>query len=143
VIYTPTSGPTIMAIVGGFTALSGTPQCFIVNGMGATSTPTNVFQFLYYPFTGTAVWANGGTTGVFPQSYGFSSAALSGSIMYVFGGTSTLLASASGVNNVYSFDLINLCNLTSLPPPATPGTWTTLASMPAGRYGHVAVTYRP
>jgi hypothetical protein len=136
VLYTPASGPAVIAIVGGITVLTNAAALnnFIVNGT-TVSTATNLFQYLYYPFTLPSAWVIGGSTGVYPLSLGFASAALYGSKMYVFGGTSSVQTGvASGLNIVYWFDLTTL---------ATGGAWTQLATgMPIGRYGHVAVTVR-
>jgi hypothetical protein len=130
VLYAPASGPALMAIAGGFiTPLTATTGCFV--GQGTTgSTPTNLFQYLYYPFTNPpAVWTN--PPSQYPLSIGFGAAALSGSKMYMFGGTTLVTAAANGLNNANWFDLSNLG-----------GAWTAAASMPTGRYGHCAVAVR-
>jgi hypothetical protein len=129
VLYAPAAGPAVMAIVGGFTALPAITQNFIVQ-IAAGSTPTSLFQYLYYPFTAPATWQN--AVNNFPDSVGFSSAALSGSKIFVYGGTSsvaTTTPAASGRTYAYWFDLANLPN----------GAWTACSSMPVGRYGHTAV----
>ncbi|OHD22624.1 MAG: hypothetical protein A2064_07715 [Spirochaetes bacterium GWB1_66_5] len=126
VLYTPASGPALMAIVGGFTSLTTTNGNFVGQSTG-TSLSTSAFQYLYYPFTAPASWQS--PVSQYPFSIGFSAAALSGSRIYVFGGTDVVTAAANGLNIAYSFDLSNLA-----------GTWTAAASMPAGRYGHAAVT---
>jgi hypothetical protein len=127
VLYTPASGPALMAIVGGFTSLTATTGNFVAQSTTA-SPPTNAFQYLYYPFTAPASWQSPAT---YPLWIGFGAAALSGSKMYVFGGTSLVTAAANGLNNVNWFDLSTLS-----------GGWTAAASLPAGRgrYGHAAVT---
>ena len=126
VLYAPASGPALMAIVGGFTSLTATTGNFVAQGTTA-SPPTNAFQYLYYPFTAPATWQSPASQ--YPLSIGFAAAALSGSRMYVFGGTTLVTAAANGLNNAYWFDLSNLG-----------GAWTAAASLPAGRYGHAAVT---
>lgn len=126
VLYVPASGPALMAIVGGFTSLTGTNGCFVAQGTTA-SPSTNAFQYLYYPFTSPASWQSPGSQ--YPFSIGFGAAALSGSRMYVFGGTDVVTATANGLNSAYWFDLSNLS-----------GGWTAAASLPTGRYGHAAVT---
>jgi N-acetylneuraminic acid mutarotase len=130
VLYAPTSGPALMAIVGGFiTPLTATTGCFVAQGT-TNSTPTNLFQYLYYPFTSPpATWTNPASQ--YPLSIGFGSAALSGSKMFVFGGTTLVTSAANGLNNAYWFDLSNLS-----------GGWTAAASLPTGRYGHCAVAVR-
>jgi hypothetical protein len=126
VLYAPASGPALMAIVGGFTSLTATTGNFVAQSTTA-SPPTNAFQYLYYPFTAPATWQSPASQ--YPLSIGFAAAALSGSKMYVFGGTTLVTAAASGLNNAYWFDLSSLG-----------GGWTAAASLPAGRYGHAAVT---
>lgn len=130
VIYTPTAGPAVAAIVGGFTSLTLTSGNFIVQGT-TVSPATNLFQYLYFPFTNPPVtlgWQNADPLDI---DLGFCAAALSGSDLYVFGGTASCVsASASGLNNAYRFDLDTV---------ATGGAWTASASMPVGRYGHAAV----
>jgi len=133
VVYTPESGPAVMAIVGGFSALTNSTgyNNFIANGTTAcTTTYSNLFQYINYPFAATSsYWKGGGA--VYPESMGFASAALYGSKMYVFGGTNSIITtSASGLSKVYWFDLAS---------PES-GAWTAATSMPVGRYGHVAVT---
>jgi N-acetylneuraminic acid mutarotase len=134
-LYTPTSGPAIIAIVGGFiTSLTGTTGCFIVNTTSA-STPTNLFQYLEYPFTAPYTWNRLATPATYPNQIGFSSSALYGSKMFVFGGTNTVNAGAPiSSNQAYWFDLNTL---------TTGGQWTLVTTaMPIGRYGHVAVRVR-
>jgi hypothetical protein len=126
VLYAPASGPALIAIVGGFTSLTATTGCFVAQSTTA-SPPTNLFQYLYYPFTAPATWQNPASQ--YPLSIGFAAAALSGSKMYVFGGTTLVTAAANGLNNAYWFDLSNLG-----------GSWTAAPSLPTGRYGHAAVT---
>jgi hypothetical protein len=129
VLYTPATGPAVMAIVGGFTALPAVTLNFIVQ-IATGGTATSLFQYLYYPFTAPATWQN--ALNNYPDLVGFTSAALSGSRIFVFGGTSsvaTTTPAASGRIYGYSFDLAGLPN----------GAWTACSSMPVGRYGHAAV----
>jgi N-acetylneuraminic acid mutarotase len=126
-LYAPASGPALMAIVGGFTSLTATSGNFVAQGTTASS-PTNLFQYLYYPFTSPASWQGPAN---YPLTIGFGAAAIYGSRMYVFGGTSLVTAAANGLNNACWFDLSNLG-----------GAWTVAASLPAGRYGHCAVAVR-
>jgi hypothetical protein len=125
VVYTPSIGPAVLAIVGGFSAIGGTTQNYVFQG-ATTYTPINTFQYLRYPFTAPSTWTTGPASYFLPM--GFASAALADSRMYVFGGTAGS-SSATGINNVYWFDLSNL----------SAGAWTAAASMPVGRFGHVAV----
>ncbi len=127
VLYYPASGPALMAIVGGFTSLTSTNGCFVAQ-ITSASTASNAFQYLYYPFTAPASWQS--PVSQYPLPSGFGAAALSGSKMYVFGGTAQVTAAAAnGLNNAYCFDLSNLG-----------GSWTAAAGLPTGRYGHAAVT---
>jgi N-acetylneuraminic acid mutarotase len=132
VMYTPATGPAVMAIVGGFTALPAVTQNFIVQ-IAAGGTATSLFQYLYYPFTSPATWQPAAPPPpTYPDAVGFTSSALSGSKIYVFGGTNsvgTTTPPASGRIYVWSFDLAGLPN----------GSWTACPSMPVGRYGHTAV----
>jgi hypothetical protein len=133
VLYAQGTAPAVMALVGGFTALTATTGNFVVQNT-ATSTVLNpsIFQYLYYPFIPPLTWQTAANN--YPLPIGFGAASLSHADMYVFGGTSNVTAAASGLTNVYRFDLDTI---------STGGSWTVGASMPVGRYGHAAVTYRP
>jgi hypothetical protein len=132
VLYAPATGPAVMAIVGGFTGLPAVTQNFIVQ-IASGGTATSLFQYLYYPFTAPATWQpTAPPPPTYPDAVGFTSSALSGSKIFVFGGTSSIATTtspASGRIYAHSFDLAGLPN----------GAWAACASMPVGRYGHAAV----
>jgi hypothetical protein len=137
VIYSPGTGPAVMAFVGGFTTVTGSLN-FVAAGTSASVVLTpSTFNYLYYPFIPPLTLQAAAAGKNYPSLIGFGAAALYGSTMYVFGGTSSVTAgAASGLNDVNRFVDLNAI--------ATTGTWMTCASMPVvGRYGHAAVTYRP
>jgi hypothetical protein len=130
-LYKPSIGPALIIIVGGYSAISGVTGNYVFyTSTTGTGTLTNTVQYLYYPFTAPATWQT--ATKVYPFSIGFTSSSIYGDTLYCFGGTAatTIPSGVSGLNNVYKLDLSYLPS----------GEWTGCASMPVGRYGHVAVT---
>ncbi len=129
----------IMIIAGGFTTSLTKPTSSpsIVTGTTAC-TPSSIVQYLAFPFTGTT-WATATPTGAALPLIGFGSAVVyySASLtpnyrFYYFGGTATLTSTAMGSSGAGWCDL-------PLPPNAWLYTWTDIARIPAGRYGHAAV----
>ena len=135
VIYSPGTGPAVMAFVGGFTTVTASLSFVAQGTSGSAVLNPSTFNYLYYPFI-PPLTLQTATGKNYPSLIGFGAAALYGSTMYVFGGTSSVTAgNASGLNDVNRFVDLNTI--------ATTGTWTAGASMPVGRYGHTAIPYRP
>lgn len=128
-VYKPSTGPAIIILVGGYSTISGITGNYVFNTSSGTGTLTNLVQYLYYPFTAPATWQS---APIYPFSIGFTSSCIYNNYIYCFGGTvaTTLPSGVSGLNNVYKLDLGTLPS----------GSWQACASMPVGRYGHVAVT---
>lgn len=131
-VWVPSNGPAKILLIGGYSAFTGTPTaCIVENAAITVSTSQNLFQYLNYPFVSPSAWV---ACTAYPLTVGFGSSAVYGSVLYHFGGTVSVVTSptrlASGSAAVYSTDL------TTLPS----NTWTSVTSMPIGRYGHAAVT---
>jgi hypothetical protein len=130
-VWIPSNGAAKVLLVGGFSALTGTATCSIVENTATTvSTPSSLFQYLNSPFTAPAVWTAGTA---YPLTIGFGAAVVYGNTFYNFGGTVSVVSNptrlASGNAAAYSTDL------TALPT----NVWTPVSNMPIGRFGHCAV----
>lgn len=121
-LYNPDTGPAVIVLVGGFSALANT-GCYVFN-LATSGTALSTVQMLRQPFAAPATWL---TATALPASLGFGAAAVSGDTLYYFGGTGYPAAPSSVA---YSY------NLTS----GTAGSWSALTTMPVGRIGHAAVT---
>lgn len=121
-LYDPPTGPAVVILVGGFSALANT-GCYVFN-LPTSGTALSTVQLLYSPFTAPSTWQS---PPPLPASLGFGAAAVYGNTLYYFGG-SGYPAAPSAV--VYSYSPIN----------STSGSWSTLTSMEFGRFGHAAVT---
>jgi hypothetical protein len=128
----PLTGAAKILLVGGFSSLTGTTSNCIVTLGTTANTATTLFQYLNYPFAAPSAWT--APTNQYPLAIGFGAAGVYRNTLYHFGGTATVVASptplASGTVAAYSFDLSNFTN-----------SWTAIANMPVGRYGHSAVTF--
>lgn len=133
-IYAPSDGgPAFLIVIGGITAIAGTPPCF-VNGGTATASATNIAGCLASPFTAPSGWITAATA--YPQYVAYGAAAVSTAVsparVYHFGGTIALSTSAMGLQAGYWSAV-----------PSSTAAWTsswTLVTMPRGRWGHGAVT---
>jgi hypothetical protein len=132
-------GGDVMIIAGGFTAIGKSATATSVLTNTTSSTPTNIVEYLAFPFTGPASWTTATATGATFPSLGFGSAVVyySASLtpnyrFYYFGGTANLTSAASGSTGA------GWCDLPQ-PPNAWAYTWTSITSMQTGRYGFTAV----
>jgi hypothetical protein len=130
VLYTEPSGIVNIFVIGGFSALNST-QCYLFNTLAATTTATNLFQSLRYPFsTAPSSWTTY-TLDNLPASLAFGSAIISGTTLYHFGG-----ALYSAPSTVSAQSVVYTYNLGTFPS----GLWASLgAVMPQPRFGHTAV----
>jgi hypothetical protein len=137
-VYEPSGAPAQLIVVGGFSALTGTTGCSVLQATTANTAIATV-QYLAYPFAAPITWTTGATG--YPIANGFGSAVVYYSTslspnyrLYYFGGTQSVVASAaSGLASA---------RWTALGQAGSAWTdsWTATSAMPTGRYGFVAVT---
>jgi N-acetylneuraminic acid mutarotase len=133
-IYRYSDGYIAAFIVGGATVITGCSSNYIFQNTLSNYTTTNLFQYMYYSPV-LSVWSTGANL---PTSTAFGAAAISGTTLYYFGGSSsgtgTSLTTPLGITSVYS---LNISTRGSY------GSWTTITpnlNTTRARFGHAAVT---